>query len=67
MNIDESIAKRIIMQNKYIKTKHPRCFQSEIQSFIVKKLFPKEEEENDWILEIQKEIPENFYMRINDS
>ena len=60
--IDESIAKRII-QGKYLKAKYPQYFQPEIQPFIKKKWFPKynKKEENEWILEIEKEIPAYFY------
>ena len=60
--IDESIAKQII-QSKYAKAKYPQYFQPEIQPFINKKWFPKYnyDSEKNWILEIQKEIPEYFY------
>ena len=60
---DESIA-QLIMQYKYLKAKYPQYFQPEIQPFINKAWFleyTEEEEGNSCILEIEKEIPKNFY------
>ena len=65
MIIDEFIAKQIV-QCDYTIAKHPLYFQPEIQPFIDKEWFSKYDEEEfdtDWILEIKKEIPNNFYER----
>ena len=54
------------LQCDYTIAKHPLYFQPEIQPFIDKEWFSKYDEEEfdtDWILEIKKEIPNNFYER----
>ena len=64
IKFDESIAKKITTTDKYIKFCYPQYFQPEIQPFINKKWFPKYNPlfyENNWIEEIEKELPENFY------
>ena len=62
--IDESIAKQIT-RGKYLEAKYPQYFQPEIQPFINKEWFPKykEKRRDGWILEIEKEIPTDFYER----
>ena len=60
---DEYIV-RTIINRKYIDAKYPQYFQPEIQPFINKEWFPKydgKNRSNEWVLEIQKEIPEDFY------
>ena len=61
---DENIAKKIACTYKYIEAKYPQYFQPEIQPFINEKWFPKynpNTKENEWVEEIKKELPENFY------
>ena len=65
--IDEYITKKISKTDKYIKSKYPQYFQPEIQPFINEKWFPKYDpndqdlKKNEWVEEIKKELPENFY------
>ena len=64
--IDEYIAKKIINTDKFINAKYPQYFQPEIQPFINEKWFPKYDpntKKNEWVEEIKKELPENFYER----
>lgn len=63
LTFDEYIV-RTIISSKYVDAKYPQYFQPEIQPFINKEWFPKYDEKNkstEWVLEIQKEIPEDFY------
>ena len=63
LTFDEYIV-RIITSDKYVDAKYPQYFQPEIQPFINKEWFPKYDKKcrsNEWVLEIQKEIPEDFY------
>ena len=66
MVMDEYIVKRLTKNDKYIKAKYPQYFQPEIQPFINKKWFPKyetneEEEKNERIEDLKKELPSDFY------
>ena len=65
--VDEFIVRKITKTDKYIKAKYPQYFQSEIQSFINEKWFPKYDpkdkklKRNIWVEELKKGLPENFY------
>ena len=62
--IDEYIVRKIAKTDKYIRAKYPQYFQPEIQPFINEKWFTKYDpntKENEWVEEIKKELPENFY------
>ena len=68
MVIDEYIAKKIMMTDKYIISKYPQYFQPEIQPFINEKWFtkydPKDSDKKlrkELVEEIKKELPEDFY------
>ncbi|KAK8888125.1 hypothetical protein M9Y10_039186 [Tritrichomonas musculus] len=64
--IDEYIVRKIAKTDQYIRAKYPQYFQPEIQPFINEKWFTKYDpntKENEWVEEIKKELPENFYER----
>ena len=69
MVMDEYIVKKIITNWKYLKLKYPQYFQPEIQPFINEKWFPKYNKDdkklqnNYWVEEIKKELPEDFYAK----
>ncbi|KAK8836735.1 hypothetical protein M9Y10_037252 [Tritrichomonas musculus] len=53
-----------IIHKKFCEAKYPQYFQPEIQPFINEKWFPKYNpiwNDNIWVNEIKKELPENFY------
>ena len=64
---DANIIKKII-KPKYLDAKYPQYFQPEIKPFINEKWFPKYDTksnkycstENDWIKEIENDLPEDF-------
>lgn len=64
MVIDEYVAKKIISYD-YMKSKYPHYFSPEIKPFINEKWFPKYNPNSlitdEWVEEIKKELPENFY------
>ena len=65
LTVDEYFVKKII-QNKYIKKKYPQYFWPEIKPFMNESWFPKYNSEsfykiNEWVEEMNKELPENFY------
>lgn len=74
MNIDEYVVKRIITY-KYVEKKYPQYFAPEILPFVNEKWFPKfiDDDEkqkkvfyffmdkNEWVKEIKKELPDDFY------
>ena len=61
---DEYVAKTIT-EKKYVTLMYPLYFSPEIKAFIGKEWFPKYEPnsyfKNEWVEEIKKELPENFY------
>lgn len=61
--IDEYFVKTIT-NGKYINAKYPQYFSPEIKPFLNEKWFPKSDpdyNQNKWIEEINKELPDNFY------
>ena len=62
--IDEYIAKKITKTEKFTEAKYPQYFQPEILPFINEYWFPEYDpytKENEWVEEIKKKLPENFY------
>ena len=70
--VDEYITKKITTTRKYVKAKYPQYFLPEIKPFISEKCyhiyetdkrkkFEEEEEENEWIEDIKKELPDDFF------
>ena len=63
---DERIAKEIVLFCRYNNDKYPQYFLPEVKPFLNKNWFPKIEInmvsiKNEWVKEIEAEIPENFY------
>ena len=64
--IDEYLAKKMT-NNNFLNKKYPQYFAPEIKPFINPKWFPKEDEfdiyfnPNEFVEEIKKELPANFY------
>ena len=63
MTIDEHIIQKIIQNDKYINSKYPQYFQPEIQPFINEPWFPKYDKKNEWVEDIEKELPADFYLK----
>lgn len=62
---DEHVAKSII-KSKYLAKKYPQYFAPEMKLFMDKDWFPKYDPDNvyyknEWVEEIKKELPDNFY------
>lgn len=57
---DDYVCKQLIKE-KFIITKYPQFFSPELQPFIKNDWFPPNNANNNWINEINTDLPDNFY------